>query len=202
VLDGPSPRGSFMIRILRTPIFFVVLFSILLAGCGGRDGAAPSPAPPEASLDACVLLLRQDLDPEGELGLRKIRTAIDQTEGPRYAKCAWGVPRSDIFASLEVRRMESPERALAAQSGGLPVLRRLAGVALVDVPGLGDTATWAGGRLDQLHVVDRQFRLILTLEIGPEAGRRELAGAIGARVLERLRILDVVAGKGAEGSGR
>jgi hypothetical protein len=190
-----------MIRNLLSPPSLVVVLVALLAGCGGRAGAPPAPAPAEASLDACVLLARQDLDPEGEMGLRKIRTAIDQTEGPRYAKCAWGVPRSDVFASLEVRRMESPERARAAQSGGLPVLRRLAGVALVDVPGLGDTAAWAGGRLDQLHIVDREFRLILTLEIGPEARRPELARAIGARVLERLRILDVVE-KGAAGSSR
>jgi hypothetical protein len=181
-----------MIRILLSPAPLVVALSILLSGCGGRAGAPPAPAAAEASLDACVLLLRQDLDPAGEMGLRKIRTAIDQTEGPRYAKCAWGVPRSDLFASLELRRMESPQRARAAQEGGLALLRRLAGVDLVHVSGLGDTAAWAGGRLDQLHIVEREFRLILTLEIGPEAQRRELARAIGANVLERLRILDVV----------
>ena len=165
----------------------------LLAACEREPAVAAPPVPQVASLEACLLLVRQDLDPEGEMGLRKIRTAIDQTAGRRFAKCAWGVPKTDLFASLEVRRMESAERALAAQSDGLPVLRRLAGAPLIEVAGLGDTATWAGGRLDQLHFVDREFRLILTIEIGAEAQRLELAKLIAGRVLERLRILDVVA---------
>ena len=174
------------------PICVPICVAVALGACGRLEPeTAPSPpSVPEASLDACVLLTRTDLDPEGELGLRKARTAIDQTAGPRFAKCAWGVPRSDIFASLEVRRMESAERALAAHRDSLPVLRRLASVEVEAVERVGDAAAWAGGRLDQLHFVDRSFRLILTLEIGPKLSRRAAAEAIAARVLERVRILD------------
>lgn len=179
-----------MRRATAASVLAGVLAASTLACGGGRPPAGAAPAP-EATLDACVLFLRQDLDPEGEMGLHRIRTAIDQTEGAYFAKCAWGVPRTDIFASLEARRMESAERARAAQSDGLPVLRRLAGVELEPVPGVGDTATWAGGRLNQLHFVAGRFRLILTLEIGPPAERAALARRIASQVLERLRILDV-----------
>ncbi len=179
----------------------LVLTGALAAACGRAPAAPTAAAASEASLDACVLFLRQDLDPDGSMELRKIRTAIDQTAGAYFAKCAWGVPRTDIFTSLEVRRMESAERALAAQRDGLPVLRRLADVELEPVEGIGDTATWAGGRLNQLHFVSGRFRLILTLEIGPVDERVALAKRIAALVLERVRILDVNPATAPAGNG-
>jgi len=165
----------------------LVLTLAALASCGSPQEV------PEASralppLDACALLLAEDADPGGTYGLLRVRAPIEPTVGQDAAKCSFGTPEPPIMVvSLEVRRLASAAAARKQQKGSEPMLPKLSGVPVEVVEGIGDRAVWAGGRLDQLQVVAGELRLIVTVEVGEESGRRDHATRIATSALERLR---------------
>jgi hypothetical protein len=135
------------------------------------------------------LLLRSDVDPGGELGLTKASNLLDESENPFFAKCSYGKRRPWTFVSLDVRRSLTPERARAIQRASRPFLRRLAREPLVEVPGVGEAAVWAGGKLGQLHVLAGDLRYIVTIELGEDAARQELATRLARLALDRTHAL-------------
>lgn len=167
-----------------------------LAACGdrpylpmtGRVSKADMAARPP--IDACLLLLRSDVDPDGELGLTKAVTLLDEHEGPFFAKCGYGRRGPWRYAGVEVRRSLSAETAQRIQEESRPFLRRLAREPLVDVPELGDAAVWAGGKLGQLHLLAGDLRFIFTIEVGADDERMALAIRLARSALERLHALE------------
>jgi hypothetical protein len=194
--DGGAPGGTGR----RPPrggakSAFLALGLGLALGCGdsaylpttGRVTASSMAARPE--IDACLLMLRSDVDPHGELGLTKASNLLDDSENPFFAKCSYGKRRPWTFVSLDVRRALTVESARSIQKASRPFLRRLAREPLVEVPGVGENAVWAGGQLGQLHVHEGDLRFILTIEVGADEDRLELAKRLARLALERLHVL-------------
>jgi hypothetical protein len=142
------------------------------------------------ALDACLLLLRSDVDPGGELALTKGSNLLDVHEGPFFAKCTYGRRGPWRAVTLDVRRSLTVEQARGIQEASRPFLRRLAREPLINVPEIGDAAVWAGGKLGQLHVLSGDLRFILTIEVGEDADRQALAERLARLVLERLHALE------------
>lgn len=78
------------------------------------------------------------------IALARVRAPADQALGVDFAKCAWGAgpPNAIRVLALEVRRHDSATSAAAAQADARPVLQRLVGEQLADVPQVGDGALW------------------------------------------------------------
>jgi len=160
---------------------------ISLASCSSPQGTteAPTSLPP---LEACSLFLVEDADPGDIFGLLPVRAPVELTIGQDTAKCSYGTPEPPIMVvSLEIRRLKSTTEAHRQQRGSESMLPQLAGAVVEVEEGVGDRAAWAGGRLDQLHVVAGEMRLIVTVEVGEESGRRDHAKRIALAALERLQ---------------
>jgi hypothetical protein len=171
----------------RAIVMPLVLALAALASCGSLP-AAPDASRELPPLDACALLLDEDADPGGIHGLLRVRAPIELTVGQEAAKCSFGTPEPPIMVvSLEVRRLDSAAAARKQQKGSEPMLPKLSGAPVEVVEGIGDRAVWAGGRLDQLQVLAGELRLIVTVEVGEESGRRDHATRITRSALERLQ---------------
>lgn len=163
-----------------------LLGSLALAACGKL------PDPPQlrtdvSPIDSCELLTSDDADPGGGYGLVPVKTPIEKPVGTEVAKCSYGTSKPPIdVISLEVRRFPSVKKARSRHDSSVDVIARLAGGDGKVIPGLGDHAFWAGGKLNQLHVLVAEFRLIITIEVGPEAGRAAHAEAIAKAAVARL----------------
>ena len=141
-------------------------------------------------IDACLLLLRSDVDPDGELGLTKGSNLLDEPEGPFFAKCTYGRRGPWRAVTLDVRRSLTVEKARDLQEASRPFLRRLAREPLLDVTGVGEAAVWAGGKIGQLHVLSGDLRLIFTIELGDEVDGKAVALRLAHLALDRLRALE------------
>jgi hypothetical protein len=188
--DATVPASS------RTRSGAALLAALLLsAACGDRaylpitGKISERELASRPSIDACLLLLRSDVDPAGELGLTKASNLVDEHEGPFFAKCGYGRRGPWRYVGVEVRRSLSPESAARIQQQSRPFLRRLAREPLVEVADLGEAAVWAGGKLGQLHVLQGDLRLILTIELGDDFDGQTLAVQLARLALDRLEAL-------------
>lgn len=168
-------------RLVRAPL---AVASVLLVACGGRPSA---PAPP-VEIDACELLTPREADSAAGESLQPMAGEVDAARGRHDVKCTYATldvpPR---LVSLEVRRFPTRAAAQGAQASTASYLRSLARGLVEPVAGLGDGAVWAGASVQQLHVLAGRLRLIVTVELGPEANRQAAARTIAERALERLR---------------
>lgn len=190
-----------MRRPPRLAVWFVVS-TVAALGCGGgerRDSATAAAGAGAASgpslIDACALLPYSDAEAIAGEPLRRMAAALDLPSGQDFAKCSYGNPaKLGVTVSLEVRRHPSPEQAADVQAASRGRLGTLAGE-WQDVSLAGaDQAFWADGRLDQLHVRRGAVRLIVTVTMGEEAGRRSAAAAVAASTLARLPTADGAGG--------
>src|SRR5687767_2141872 len=173
-----------MLRRLVGPL--AIALPLLLAACEARPPAEPDPLAGIA-VDACVLLTEEDVERLLGIDVARMEAPIDQREGVREAKCSYGLAKGGPprVVSLDMRRFRSrPQAALSERS--LSLMRRIARGDFEQVAGLGDSAWWFGGKIQQLHVQSRNRRFIVQVELGPVERRREVARAIAAAALERL----------------
>jgi hypothetical protein len=180
----------------------VAALAIAGGGCGDRQPAAASESsapgsasiangsaatdPPDFLLAACDWFPREEAESlVPGIALARVRAPADQALGVDFAKCAWGAgpPTAIRILALEVRRHESAASAAAAQADARPVLRRLVGEQLAEVPQVGDGALWGGDALRQLHVVSGDVRMIITVQIGPAEAARGVAEKIARAAL-------------------
>ena len=162
---------------------------IPLVGCGGKPDPVERPAgaakhPP---LEACKLLLYEEADPGHLDGLVPAKTEIHNSVGDDFAKCMYStveLPPSTV--ALELRRFATAKKAAGAQSSTVDYMPRLAAAEVEPVPGVGDEAAWASGRLNQLHARAGDLRLIVTVEVGEPESRRDRAAAIARLAIARL----------------
>jgi hypothetical protein len=170
---------------MAAPRRALALALLTLASACGRDDFPPRP--PRAPIHACELITPDEADPKGALGLSPVGNAVDESTGVQSAKCAFGTVDLPVHVvSVEVRRFADEGAARSDQRVARGMFRGLAGEEPRDVPELGDEATWAGGRLDQLHVRTGDTRLIVAVEVGEDATREARAIALARLALGRL----------------
>ncbi len=124
----------------------------------------------------------------GDLEIGQISGPLDASSGTKYGRCAYGYgPAAALVAALEIRRHESPSLVRRNLEAALPILRRLARGDVTAVPGVGDIAWWAGGKVRILKVGWRDLELIVSVQVGDEPGfGRAAAERIARRALYRL----------------
>ncbi|MEO8505343.1 MAG: hypothetical protein ABI609_15715 [Acidobacteriota bacterium] len=167
------------------PFLLLALIASVVA-CAKHPGPAASSAG-LAPIDACELLTLDEADPQGADLLMPVGNAVDHSIGADSAKCAYGTSDLPIqVVGMEVRRFADADAAKSAQSSAAGALRGMAGGDLHSVEGLADGAVWAGGRLNQLHVLAGSTRLIVTVEVGDVARREGRARELARLALGRL----------------
>jgi len=154
---------------------------LTLAACGGQPRTAPpaaSPAAtaapaPAASIDACSLLTRQEV--EAALG-KAVGEGTPETTPPVFG-CRWAVPASFDGASITVVIYDSPAQALAAFETALKINN------YDQVAGVGDRAYT--GLIFDITVLKGRHELAVdvTVSAGDEkAAARRLAEQAVARL--------------------
>ena len=158
---------------------------VVLLACARHP---PPPAQPLPLIDACDLLTfgeANGLDPAA--GLQPMTSEVDAMAGTDGVKCIYAsLDLPPVAVNLEVRPFPTLDKARRAQDAAAAMLPKLAKGDFAPVPGIGDGAFWAGGELDQLHVLDGRLRLIVSVGIGAEETRRAAAETIARRAVERL----------------
>jgi hypothetical protein len=174
----------------------VLTFALLMAACGGSS-KAPEEAPEgatidPASLNACELFTVQDaLQLNGGRPVApRSSTFDDASRSGNPLACSFNTaiatPDQPQVLGLEIKPARSPEAAARNLESSRTMLKRLAGGETQEVPNLGEKAMFAGGTLNQLHVLKGNLVLVVTAETDNQPRSLYLAKLIAQRVLERL----------------
>jgi hypothetical protein len=175
-----------------------VLMFALLAACGGGSEAPENPENPEntaidpASLNACELFTVQDaLQFNGGRSVApRSSTFDDASRSGNPLTCSFNTavstPDQPQVLGLEIKPARSPEAAARNLESSRTVLKRLTGGEIQEVPNLGEKALFAGGTLNQLHVLKGNLVLVITAQTDNQPRSLYLAKLIAQRVLGRL----------------
>jgi hypothetical protein len=167
---------------------FLVALAVALAGCGEGEEPAADAGPDDSNLLACTLFTPQDAEAAAGLTVSgTLSSTLNDVQGPNPLQCTYatGSLLEPGILSLEVRPAKNPKRAARLHEAGRDTIERLARGQVEDVPGVGEKAYWAGGQLQQLHVVHGRYLLIITVQ----PGKNQLAAAkqIASTVITRMR---------------
>ncbi len=172
----------------RLSIAPLLLAAALAVGCGGSDSEtkkAEAQAPP---LDACILFTYEDAQAIAGETLAAMSSTLDDARGRDPGQCIYnsGSLAEPRIISLLIRQHRSADRAKRFQESSRSSLRAMSGAEVQDVPGLGDSALWVGGRIQQLHLVkgDRQF--IITVQSPDGTDQLPKARQVAEKVLGKL----------------
>ena len=186
-----SRKGTNLNTILRkqrpeTPGWALV--TLLGLGAAGLLGCAQeSPHQPPVALEACELLSPQDVkDLAGWAVTGTLSSTLDGAVGRDPSRCAYSTGAYDKprELSLQVRQHPNPERAARAFASSRTGLARLGGGQLQTIEDLGDEAAWVPGDIEQLHIRQGRFYLIITAQTGEQ--QLLIARQIADRVLAKL----------------
>jgi hypothetical protein len=177
--------------------FGVALATALLASCSPAE-----PKAPKLAIDACQLFTYADavaIVGEGSVGGTLSSTLDDATGHRDLLQCLYtdGAGDQPHVLALLVRPFDTRSEARQIFEATRSRLGALAGVEPINVPGIGEAASWGGGNLGQLHLLHHNYELIVTGQgwegnVGLEAAKK-----VAARVLPRLTALEQ---KGPEAS--
>ncbi|HTG36828.1 MAG TPA: hypothetical protein VLB76_28255 [Thermoanaerobaculia bacterium] len=170
-------------RLLIAPF---LLSTLLIVGCG-RSSDSDAPAGPALKVDACQLFTDKDAQAIAGDTLAGMSSTLDEAQGRNPLECIYnsGTLDQPRILSLLIRPhrgtakdfLESSRSSLSSMSGGK----------VQDVPGLGDSALWVGGRLQQLHVATGNLQLIITVHSLDGTDQLPKARQIATLALERLK---------------
>ena len=163
-----------------------LLLLAALAACGpSRDSGSETPAP---KLDACALFTYDDAKAVAGESLASMASTLDQAVGRDPSECIYnsGTVEQPRILSLLIRYHRSPEAARRLQESSQSTFSALSGGKVQDVPGLGDGALWAGGRIQQLHVLAGSRELVITVQSPDGTDQLPRARQIAEKVLARL----------------
>jgi hypothetical protein len=166
---------------LRSALSIVVAALPLLA-CGPGEKNEPP-----VKLDACALLSPQDVkDLAGWAVTGTLSSTLEDTVGRDPSRCAYSTGTNDAPAGLvlEVRQFPNVGAATRAFASSRSGLSHLAGGELQDIGDVADEAVWVGDDIQQLHLRQGRFYLLIT----SQTGERQLlvARQIADRALRRL----------------
>jgi len=138
-------------------------------------------APPKA-ISACSLLTQEEAT--AILG-EPVEKPTDSATGGTVTNCNWMTPSFHAVGIL-VRLASSPTEAETVRTEAHRQSKSVSGVDPEDVAGLGESAYWAGGRINQLNVFKGNYWLIITANKGNEGDNLALAKAVAEKALARL----------------
>ncbi len=175
-------------RLLIAPFLLSTLLpALLIVGCNrSSDSAAAGPA---LKIDACQLFTDKDAQAIAGDTLAGMSSTLDEAQGRNPLECIYnsGTLDQPRILSLLIRQhrgasggknfLESSRSSLSSMSGGK----------VQDVTGLGDSALWVGGRLQQLHVATGSLQLIITVHSLDGTDQLPKARQIATIALERLK---------------
>lgn len=176
------------------------LLALLGLGWTGILGCAQeSEHQPPVEIQACTLLSPQDVkELAGWAVTGTLRSTLDDAVGGDPSRCLYsasGRYDNPRVLSLEVRQLPNPERAARAFASSRTGLARLGGGQLQTIADLGDEAAWVPGGIDQLHIRQGRFYLIITAQTGEQ--QLLVARQIADRVLAKLAALPAAPAKPA-----
>ncbi len=168
----------------------VLLVAVLgLAGCGSdsekpvtrRPSVVTTADAPVKPVSACSLLTQEEV---AAILNESVEKPTDSATGP-VSNCNWMTPSLHMVGIL-VRRAASREEAETVRERAHQQSKTLSGVEPKDVAGLGDSAYWAGGNINQLNVFKGNYWLIITASKGKTIENLGLAKAVAEKALARL----------------
>lgn len=175
-------RFWFWFLLLVTPLF--------LASCGAapdksetrRPAVVMAPEGPVTTISACSLLTQDEAE---EILGEPVEKPTDSALGGKVSNCSWMTPSFDRVGIL-VRRSATAEEAKTVCEQARRQSKSLSGVDPEDVAGLGESAYWAGGNINQLNVFRGNYWLIITASKGEVGENLPLAKAVAEKALARL----------------
>lgn len=186
---------------LAKKTFPTLALALLLAACG-RESTAPEGATIDpATLNACELFTVADALQlnGGQPVAPRSSTFDDASRSGNPLACSFNTavatPDQAQVLGLEIKPARSPEAAARNLESSRAMLNRLADGEIQEVPGLGEKAMFAGGSLNQLHVLKGNLVLVVTAQTENQPRSLYLTKLIAQRVLERLE-----GGPGAQGA--
>jgi hypothetical protein len=186
-----GPNVSTILREQRPWTQRWALLALLgLAGTGFLGCTEESAHQPPVAVQACELLAPQDVkELAGWAVTGTLRSTLDDAVGADPSSCLYATGGYDTprALSLQVRQHPNPERAARAFASSRTGLARLGGGQLQTLADLGDEAAWVPGGIDQLHIRQGRFYLIITAQTGEQ--QLLVARQIATRVLAKLAAL-------------
>lgn len=173
-------------RKLTRPAILLYL-GLALVACGPSSSVKEEPP---LAFDACALLSPQDAkELAGFVLTGTASSTFEDAIGRNVSTCLYSTGSTDVPRTLgiDVRQAPNPEAAESRLKGSLPMLQRLSSTEPREVSGAGKQAFWIGGDLEQLHVVEGRFHVIVTAQTGER--QLEIAQEIARRALARLQEL-------------
>ena len=178
---------------LSKSTFPALILAGLLAACGNGDSEAPARATIDpASLNACELFTVQDALQfnGGQPVAPRSSTFDDAARSGSALTCSFNTavatPDQPKVLGLEIKPARSPEAAARNLESSRTMLKRLTSGEIQEVPGVGEKAMFAGGTLNQLHVLKGNLVLVITAQTDNQPRSLYIAKRIAQRVLQRL----------------
>jgi hypothetical protein len=166
-----------------------LLLAATLAACGPapQESASPSPAATAVAgqIDACRLFPQSEAAAIAGESVNFRTSVLGEAAGRDPAVCAYnsGTGEPPKILGLKVFQASSPEVAQRVLDASRPLLRA---ARPVDVPGVGDSAFWAGSNIQQLHARSGALHLVVTVQLQDGADHREQAEGVAQRAIARL----------------
>jgi hypothetical protein len=173
----------------RSRILALLALPFLLAACGGSGKAPSGPTYKTDALEACVLFPPNEAEAFAGEGVAFMSSTLDDATSRRDPLiCSYnaGTLEEPRLVGLEVRASATPAAAQSRFEGSKSFLRNLAAGEAQDVSGLGQGAYWVGGSLHQLHVLEGNLVLVVTVQTANAAKSLYLCKQVAQRVLNRL----------------
>lgn len=173
---------------------FPALVLIALTACGGPDSAdtgdaSAGPTIDPATLQACQLFTVEDaIGFNGGKRVSTMSSTLEEASGGNHLVCTYnaGTRARPRLLGLDIRPAKSPQAAARQLESSRGFLTRLAGGEIQEVPGIGDKAVWAGGDIQQLHVLRGNLVLVISAQTDNTPRSLYIAKLAAKRVLERL----------------
>ena len=148
-----------------------VVLTVLLAGCGpGHDPRDAKAFRAPDKFEACALFPFEEAQAIAGTSVASISSTMEDAVGRDTKICSYNAGSVEVpqIMGLEVRPAQSVGEAERRQEGSRPFLGTLSKGQVVDVPGVGDAAFWAGGSVGQLHVRKGTVSLVVTIQAGKD----------------------------------
>ena len=178
-----------------TPRYLLALIPLIcpavFVACGNSAKTDPAvvakprvvqPDAPPKAVSACSLLTAEEV--AAILG-EPVEKPTDSATGRTVTNCNWMTPSFHMVGIL-VRLASSPSEAATVRQDAHRQSKSLSGVDPQDVAGLGESAYWAGGSINQLNVFKGNYWLIITASKGKAGDNLSLAKAVAQKALPRL----------------
>lgn len=167
-------------------LVLAVLLALGLVACGSDAPAGPTFD--TAEIDACQLFPVNEALGYAGGSVSTMSSTLEDIGARNPLVCSYNAgstSRPRLF-KLEVRSANSPKAAARQMDASRDFLRRLAGGEIQEVPGLGDSAVWAGGDLHQLNVLRGNLMFLITAQTDNAPKSLYIAKLIAQKALSRL----------------